>query len=186
MIEVLSAGASRLVNLKNLKTESRPQCVSSVTQTQSVENIRWQCRGGGEGFSISSTHQHPSSFRRNTNLHTSYGLWCCLLCGCAHIILNIYGSVTFRLTRIHSCRWRIVVPIAAFLLVSSVVGEVNCKQLWRNPLASCCPLVAGCGPAPALDWTNNNNNKSQMSVCLSIWLKKTSADFQKTKNSSCD
>lgn len=50
-----------------------------------------------------------------------------------------------------------------FLQVSSEVGEVKCKQLWRNPLAFYCPLVAGCGPVPVQDWSSITTNKNHMS-----------------------
>lgn len=51
-----------------------------------------------------------------------------------------------------------------FLQVSSEVGEVKCKQLWRNPLAFYCPLVADCGPVPVQDWRSITTNKNHMSL----------------------
>lgn len=63
-----------------------------------------------------------------------------------------------------------------FVQVSSEVGEVKCKQLWRNPLAFYCPLVAGCGPVPVQDWSSITTNKNHMSLSG----KKYSVDFFQT------
>lgn len=70
-----------------------------------------------------------------------------------------------------------------FLLVSSVAGEVKCKQLWRNLSASHCPLVAGCGFVPVLDWTNTHKKNKTHWV---HFVKESKKSKREILNSSCD